>query len=189
MSFLSKSKMPVQSPEINYLTPTVSVSEPVKRVNEDADAKLTERFGKVRNKIDAGASVQGRVVFSTTTKVDGFLSGEVQANQCLLVGSSGEVHAQIKGTTIVILGRVKGDIDASERVEVMAGGSVEGAIVTPVIVLEEGCSFNGTCVMRAKETKIIQLEPSEKVESPRESSSMNASNEESGEIENELMEH
>jgi cytoskeletal protein CcmA (bactofilin family) len=52
---------------------------------------------------------------------------------------------------VVIRGFVKGDVVASEKVEITGTGTLEGDVTAPEISMEGGCVFNGRCSMRRPE--------------------------------------
>jgi cytoskeletal protein CcmA (bactofilin family) len=51
---------------------------------------------------------------------------------------------------VIIKGSVKGDITASEKVEVTVTGKLKGNITAPEMFMETGCVFNGRCTMTEK---------------------------------------
>jgi cytoskeletal protein CcmA (bactofilin family) len=114
------------------------------------EARLVERFGRPRNSIDPKAAVHGRFNFDSPARIDGKLSGELNSSSSVVVGKDAEVNAQLRVSALIVIGRVKGEIIATERVEILHGGSVEGSISSPTFVIEEGCTFNGTCSMQPR---------------------------------------
>jgi len=78
------------------------------------------------------------------------------------------VTAQISGNTVVIRGKVTGDINARKRVEIRAPGTLFGNIVTPSLVIHEGVIFEGHCSMgsnleaRGGDSKVTPLPKEEK---------------------------
>ena len=62
------------------------------------------------------------------------------------------MKAQITGNSIVIHGRVTGDVKATKRLEIQAPGKLVGNITTPVLVIHEGVMFEGQCAMGAGES-------------------------------------
>ena len=51
--------------------------------------------------------------------------------------------------TVVILGKVMGDITATETISIRETAAVEGNLVAPKIAIAEGASFQGTIDMRS----------------------------------------
>ncbi|HZR84819.1 MAG TPA: polymer-forming cytoskeletal protein [Candidatus Binatia bacterium] len=100
-----------------------------------------------------GTRVSGKIIFEGPARIEGQVEGEVAASDSLLVGESAVLNAQISGGTIVIHGKVTGDINASKRLEIRAPGRVYGNVTTPSLVIEEGVVFEGHCSMGAAENR------------------------------------
>ena len=49
----------------------------------------------------------------------------------------------MRGTRVTVLGRLKGNVVASERIELGASSEVTGSLSANVIVVVEGARFNG----------------------------------------------
>jgi cytoskeletal protein CcmA (bactofilin family) len=118
-----------------------------KSLEESAEERLVERFGKTRSALGPGTVIQGRLTFDTTVRIDGKLSGDVFSSKAIIVGRKGSIDAQIEVSALIVLGHVKGYIKATERVDILAGGYVEGSIETPCLVVESGSTLNGDCKM------------------------------------------
>jgi cytoskeletal protein CcmA (bactofilin family) len=94
-----------------------------------------------------GSRVSGKLNFQGTVRVDGQVEGEIAAQDTLIVGERAVVTAQISGATVIIRGKVTGDINARKRVEIRAPGRLFGNIVTPSLVIHDGVIFEGHCSM------------------------------------------
>jgi len=85
-------------------------------------------------------------------RIDGRIEGAVQLPQHeLTIGESGRVQAQIFARSVVVHGRVTGNVTATERVELQATGAVDGDIRAPRLVVAEGAVVNGAIVMSEAE--------------------------------------
>lgn len=104
-------------------------------------------YGKVRSALGPGTIIQGRLSFDTVVSIDGKLGGEIFSSKALLVGKSGVVDATIDVQVLIVKGIVRGTIRAAERIEIREGGQILGEVTTPVLVMDEGCVFNGSCAM------------------------------------------
>ncbi len=93
----------------------------------------------------------GNLSFEEPLMIKGKFSGDIRAEGNLFIGKKAEVHARIEARIVSVQGMVKGNIYASERVELAASSSVEGDITAPDIVMESGCRFNGICTMKVPE--------------------------------------
>jgi len=96
----------------------------------------------------------GTVSFEEPFLIRGNVSGDIDAKGLLVVDEEAVVNASIRTSRIVIKGLVKGNVTASEKVELASTGRLEGDIVTPEISMETGCVFNGHCSMIAREASI-----------------------------------
>ena len=79
-------------------------------------------------------------------KISGKFEGELETKGVLRIGEKADVKTKvIKGEDIVIAGKVKGNIVSSERLELSATAKVEGNIIAPILVINEGAMLKGNC--------------------------------------------
>jgi cytoskeletal protein CcmA (bactofilin family) len=100
-----------------------------------------------------GTRISGKIVFEGTARIEGQVEGEIVANDTLLIGESALLNAQINGGTVIIHGKVTGDINAGKKLEIRAPGKLYGNVTTPSLVIEEGVVFEGHCSMGAAESR------------------------------------
>jgi cytoskeletal protein CcmA (bactofilin family) len=136
---------PAEPPRVQPLTPPAPLMHD--RPTETAE------FGEVSAYLGKGSRVSGKLFFDGTVRVDGQVEGEISAQETLIVGEKAVVTAQISGTTVIIKGKVTGDINARKRVEIRAPGKLYGNIVTPSLVIHEGVLFEGHCSMGGGEAR------------------------------------
>jgi cytoskeletal protein CcmA (bactofilin family) len=92
-------------------------------------------------------------------QIDGHVEGGIQlVNHQLTIAESGRVQAQLYAKEVVIVGQVIGNVTATERVEILATGSVEGDIHTPRLIVAEGAVLSGAIEMTKSEPE-TQNEP------------------------------
>jgi cytoskeletal protein CcmA (bactofilin family) len=96
-----------------------------------------------------GTRVSGKLTFEGPVRIEGQVEGELSAHDTLTIGEGADVRAQVTGTSIVIHGKVTGDVKANKRLEIRAPGKLIGNITTPVLVIQEGVIFEGQCSMGA----------------------------------------
>jgi cytoskeletal protein CcmA (bactofilin family) len=120
-------------------------------VNPAADG---DRSGRVQARIGKTLKLKGEMTGSEDVYVDGEVEGTVELrDNTLVVGPSGKVRAQVKARSITILGHLEGKVQASERIEIRKTGSLEGDLVTPRIVIEDGAVFRGSIDVLKPEIK------------------------------------
>jgi cytoskeletal protein CcmA (bactofilin family) len=102
----------------------------------------TER--RVTGWIGKAVRVEGKVISTEDLTIDGQVDGSIElGDHSLTIGLGAGVKANLKAKVIVINGTVTGNIQATEKVELRATGSVEGNISTPQLLLAGGATVNG----------------------------------------------
>ena len=89
----------------------------------------------------------GTMRFSKSLKIDGKFEGEIISTGSLYVEEGAVVQANIRVRSIVIGGVVRGNVEASERVEMLSTGQVFGNIRTAKLRIADGVVFEGKCEM------------------------------------------
>ncbi len=95
--------------------------------------------------IGSGARIEGELIVSELTRVDGMLHGKLTSESGVIVGEHGVVEGDIKAGDVLVAGTVHGNIRAAERIEITATGHVQGDLFTDKLVIDEGASFQGNC--------------------------------------------
>lgn len=93
----------------------------------------------------AGMEFRGILVLPGPARIDGRVCGEVIAGGPLWIGETGVVEADLEGDTVVVAGRVDGQITAFSRIELQPTAEVRGGLRAPLLVLAEGSQVNGPC--------------------------------------------
>ncbi len=97
-----------------------------------------------RATIGRSISIKGEVTGDEDLLIQGRVEGSVNLKQhSVTVGREGEVKADITGRVITIEGRVQGNLMADEQVVLRSSAQVQGDIVSPRVVLEDGARFRG----------------------------------------------
>lgn len=118
----------------------------------------SETSGGINAFLGKGTEFDGKLIFDGVVRLDGKFKGEIISNDTLVVGESAVINAEIKVDTIIISGKISGNILANNRVEIHAPGKLFGNVKTPVFVIEEGVIFEGNCSMEKKLAKEIKPE-------------------------------
>ena len=88
--------------------------------------------------------VKGELSGSEDLYVDGQVEGTIALKgNSLTVGPNGQVKASVEAKGVVVQGKLEGNIQASERVELRKSAIVTGDITTQRIFIEEGASLKG----------------------------------------------
>ena len=88
--------------------------------------------------------IKGEVSGSESLYIDGRVEGSINlAGNRVTVGRNGVVAANINAREIVVLGKVRGNLVASDRVDIRSEGSLTGDVVAQRISIEDGAFFKG----------------------------------------------
>ncbi|MBF0119566.1 MAG: polymer-forming cytoskeletal protein [Desulfobacterales bacterium] len=97
-------------------------------------------------------NIRGSLEFQGTIRIDGKVSGKILTNSgTLIIGENSVICADIKTDTIIIMGKVIGNIDAANRVEIHSGAYVKGDISTNTVLIKKGAFLKGRCKIIRKE--------------------------------------
>jgi len=85
--------------------------------------------------------------------IEGHVEGRVDLpNNMLTIGANGSCSAEVHAKTVVVVGKVTGNVSATERIEIQATGLVNGDVAAPRLVVAEGAVVNGSIEMGTKKT-------------------------------------
>ena len=88
--------------------------------------------------------IKGEVTGSESLYIDGRVEGSINLpGNRVTVGRNGVVSANISAREIVILGKVRGNMTASDRFDIRSEGSLTGDIIAQRVSIEEGAYFKG----------------------------------------------
>ena len=96
-----------------------------------------------RNVLSSDVDIKGSVKFTNDLVVDGKIEREINSDGNLTVGENARLKAEIKTGTIVVYGKVHGNMTATDRVELKASAEVVGDIKAKTLSIEPGAIFVG----------------------------------------------
>jgi len=98
-----------------------------------------------------GSQFEGKLLFDEIVRIDGVFRGEILSKDTLIIGQTADIQAEVTVGTLIMSGRFRGNIKAANKVELRAPAQVDGSIETPVLIVEEGVTLNGTLAMGQSE--------------------------------------
>jgi len=111
---------------------------------------------KIDTLIGAGTRINGDVEFSGGLHLDGYISGNVSSepntDAILSVSEQGGIEGSVSVPNVILNGIVKGDIDATLRVELGEKARVLGNVRYSAIETAVGAQINGKLIHRAAAT-------------------------------------
>jgi len=136
------------------------------RDNDSTTGRTAGAHGGKKNMATIGQSIvfKGELTGDEDLEIEGQVEGNVRlANNTLTIGSSGRLTAQVVAKAIIVIGRVKGNLTATERIEIQATGVVEGDVKAPKLNVQEGAVLNGGIDMSASASTSSQASASTSV--------------------------
>ncbi len=91
----------------------------------------------------------GELTFQGTFRIDGRLEGKVRSQGTLIVGEEGVIKGEVQIGTLILNGKIFGNVTAATRAALLGQAVLQGDLSTPQILMEEGVQFNGRCQMAA----------------------------------------
>lgn len=104
--------------------------------------------------IGKSTNVKGDIHGAEDLWVDGTVEGSIRLpDHSLTVGAEGTVTANVEAKSIHVIGRVSGNVVATDIVEVQSDGAIGGDIQSPRLTIEDGAIVNGSLVMSKTASK------------------------------------
>src|SRR5213594_4602589 len=126
---------PATPPATPQITETPAVARPVSTTTTTTADQAT---------IGKSLVIKGEVTGSESLYIDGRVEGSINlSGNRVTVGRNGVVAANINAREIVVLGKVRGNLTASDRVDIRSDGSLTGDVVAARISIEDGAFFKG----------------------------------------------
>lgn len=111
----------------------------------------TTSSGIINTIIGDNSKIDGLLLTSDSTRVDGLLQGKILSENTVIIGEHGIIRGDIKAVDILIAGTVYGNIKAESKIEITGTGRVLGDLFSKTLVIDEGASFKGNCTMDVSE--------------------------------------
>ena len=145
-----------QTPEAPSLAYQYTGDNPstTKPVTDSESMARDIKEGRLSGFVGHGTTLTGETSFQAMLRVDGHLIGSISSDSgTLIVGTNGQVDANISVAVATINGTVNGDINASEKIQLGRTAKVIGNVQTPRLIIEDGAVLEGGCMMlKARET-------------------------------------
>ena len=124
-------------------TPAPAVPEPPARV------EATRQPGRDLVNIGKSVVIKGELSASEDLTIEGQVEGKVDLRQnTLTIGTNARITAQVSAKVVIVMGRVHGNISATEKVDIRDNGSVDGDLSAPRVAIAEGAHFRGSIDMQ-----------------------------------------
>ena len=96
-----------------------------------------------KNVLNSDVEIKGNLKFSGELTFDGKLDGEIHTDGALALGDSAIINGNISAQSVVVRGKVNGNISAKEKIDIKSKAELFGDIRATKLVIEEGVTFVG----------------------------------------------
>ena len=109
-----------------------------------------------------GQLFNGEISGKGSLRVEGDFVGTIKIEDEVIIGKSGKVKGDIISKEVTVIGEIKGNVEALEKINIEVDGSMIGDIVAPRVMVEEGAVYKGRIDMEPKSSKKKPLDDSQK---------------------------
>jgi cytoskeletal protein CcmA (bactofilin family) len=124
-----------------------SPTSPQPAASSSVSRAATSSSASVKTVVGRNSVFKGELVSTDDVLIEGRVEGKVRCEALLIIGESGQVHAEIESKSVSIRGKVEGNCSSTHRVEITETGKVLGNVRAPLIVVAEGAVFRGASEM------------------------------------------
>ena len=129
----------------------------LKKLQHASRAASPEHFDTL---VGCSTHIHGRLLLVESARIDGKVIGDVETvpenNVTVVIGALGEVIGNISAYRVVVAGKVRGNIDAVERVELQQQCQVRGDISDGALSVYCGARLQGLVIQKENEPKTAQ---------------------------------
>lgn len=115
---------------------------------------------KVENLIGAETKFNGAIATKKSIRIDGIFEGEIKNADGVILGKGGLIKGDVSARSVLISGKVIGNLNCPGKIEILKGGELQGDIRTAQLIITEGVTFNGKCEMSKDLSEPRQKSPS-----------------------------
>ncbi len=96
-----------------------------------------------KNVLNSDVELKGTLKFTGELTFDGKLEGDINSDGALNLGDNAVVKGNLDVGSVVVRGKINGNVVAKEKIDIKAKTELFGDIRSPKLVIEEGVTFVG----------------------------------------------
>ncbi len=129
-------------------------SKKVKNViGNNPAAPINEAPNQVCNNISPGTHIEGKFITSEDIRLDGRVTGEILCHKRLVMGEHGHMNGDVVCQDSSIKGKIFGTFKVKGLLHLLATAKLEGKIMAKKMVVDEGASYSGECLIGEQHVK------------------------------------
>src|SRR5882672_11124001 len=126
---------------------------------------MESNMNTTKNVLASDVEIKGNLKFTGEMSFEGKLDGEIQTEGVLTLGDTAVVNGNINAQSVIVRGKVNGNITAKEKIEIKSKAEVFGDIRAARLAVEEGVTFVGKSDVNPN--KVSPTAPARPVEQPK----------------------
>src|SRR6185436_13931086 len=119
---------------------------------------MSEPLSTDRTFFSAGTRIEGTLELDGEVKLEGHIKGKVTGTGVVTVGEQANLQADVIAPIVIVHGIVRGEMQATDRLELHRTAKVKGSIRAARIRIDEGAVFEGECRMTPKDAPAVKAE-------------------------------
>jgi cytoskeletal protein CcmA (bactofilin family) len=96
-----------------------------------------------KNVLTSDVEIKGNLKFTGELTLEGKLEGEISSDGTLHLGDSAVVNGNINVGSVIVRGKVNGNVVAKDKVDIKTKAELFGDVRSSKLVIEEGVTFVG----------------------------------------------
>lgn len=114
-------------------------------VNTETKQLVVRSMNTSKNILSNDVKVKGTIEFTNDLVIDGTIDGKVTSSGKgnLIIGENANIIGEVESRSIIVHGKVKGNISTQERCELKSSATLEGDIHATSLSIEDGAKFIG----------------------------------------------
>ena len=87
--------------------------------------------------------IEGEIEGDEDLVIQGKVQGKINSKKSLTIDQTGKLEATVTTNSMTVSGSLRGDVSATDKIEIREGGSVVGDIKSPRVIIADGAKFKG----------------------------------------------
>ena len=106
--------------------------------------------------------VEGKLAVHGMVRIYGRFEGEIASRGCMMtVGETAFINADISVRVATIMGEIRGNVHATERIHLCPTARVFGDLRAPELLIEVGVILDGHCTIKPEDVAIDDVKKAE----------------------------
>lgn len=107
--------------------------------------KTVSSVGEIETIIGKNTMIKGSIIGKGAIRIDGQFEGDINTVGNIMVGDNAKITAEVKALNATIAGTIKGNIEVSEKLELLSTAKIYGDINAGTLIINGGTIFRGVC--------------------------------------------